>query len=269
MSEMLPRISVVVPSFNQACWIGKTLHSIVRQGYPELELIVIDGGSSDGSQEIIRQFQPYISYFVSEPDGGQVNGLIKGFSRATGDILCWINSDDLMVGDCMREAAAYLTANADAGAVYGDTVWIDAEGRTLKGQREIDFDPFLWLHTYNYIPGMSMYWRRSVYERVGGLNPQFDLAMDADLWFRISRVSRIGHVRRFWSGMRYYPEQKNRRLRAQSDREDNMIRAAHWGTDRPPLLTARRVVARGIRVLRRIAARSYDWQNGPLPASLE
>lgn len=264
-----PRISVVVPSFNQARWIGITLRSIVGQNYPDLELIVIDGGSTDGSQKVIEQFEANLAYWVSEPDGGQVNGLIKGFARATGDILCWINSDDLMLGQSMQEAAAYLGHHADAGAVFGDTVWIDEIGKTLRGQREIDFDRFLWLHTYNYIPGMSMYWRREVYEAVGGLNPKFDLAMDADLWLRISQVSRIGHVRQFWSAMRYYPEQKNRRLRDRSNLEDEMIRSGYWGADRPAFVGARRAVARGMRVLRRVATRSYDWQNGPLPASVE
>ncbi|MBN9309601.1 glycosyltransferase family 2 protein [Devosia sp.] len=264
-----PRISVVVPSYNQARWLGIALRSIVRQRYPELELIVIDGGSTDGSQDIIRDLEAHIAYWVSEPDGGQVHGLIKGFARATGDILCWINSDDLMLAGSMREAANYLLEHPEAGAVYGDTIWIDEDGRTLKGQREIDFDRNLWLHTHNYVPGMSMYWRRSVFEQVGGLDPRYDLAMDADLWLRISQVSRIGHVRQFWSGMRYYPEQKNRRLRAKSNAEDEMIRAGYWGRDRPPLHGARRAVAKGIRVFRRLATRSYDWQNGPLPAFLE
>lgn len=264
-----PRISVVVPSFNQARWIGGTLSSIVRQNYPDLELIVIDGGSTDGSVDVIRQFESSIAYWVSEPDGGQVHGLIKGFRHATGDVLCWINSDDLMLGNSMHEAARHLDEHPESGAVYGDTIWMDENGHTLRGQREIDFDRFIWLHTYNYVPGMSMYWRRSVYEQVGGLNPRYDLAMDADLWLRISLVSRIAHVRRFWSAMRYYPEQKNRRLRAKSNAEDDEIRQSYWGTAQPPWLGLKRVAARGIRVLRRVASRSYDWQNSRLPTLLE
>lgn len=252
-----PRISVVVPSFNQAGYLGATLESVIAQNYPNLELIVIDGGSGDGSVEILRQYAPHLDFWVSEPDRGQTDALIKGFARASGDIFCWLNSDDLLEPGTLAEVADFFVSNPRVDAVFGDALWIDAGGRPLRRQREIPFNRFLWLHTYNYIPGMSMFWRREIYQRAGGLNPDFNLAMDADLWIRIADIGRIGHVRRVWSRMRFYPEQKNRRLRAASDAEDQRIRARYWGSERPLLYRTKKAVALAIRVAWKLATGCY------------
>jgi glycosyltransferase involved in cell wall biosynthesis len=244
----LPKISVVVPSFNQARFIQDTLLSVIKQNYPDLELIVIDGGSTDGSVEIIKKFSPFINYWVSEPDGGQTNGLIKGFNRSTGDIWCWLNSDDLHTPSTLFEVAQFFQKNHDADAVFGDALWIDENGKPLREQREISFNRFLWLYTYNYIPGMSMFWRKQLYKESGGLNPKYDLAMDADLWIRFADIGRIKHVRSIWSHMRFYPEQKNCRLREKSDAEDLMIRSRYWRAQQPSLYRTKLFFAKVIRV---------------------
>jgi len=255
---MMPKISVVVPSFNQAEFIEATLSSILEQRYENLELIVIDGGSSDGSVDIIKKYSSQLAYWVSEPDGGQTNGLIKGFRASTGEIQCWINSDDLMANNCLFEVADFFRKHSDAEAVFGNTTWINRDGQVLREQREIGFSKFLWMYTYNYIPGMSMYWKRSLYERIGGLNPKFNLAMDADLWIRFAQATRIRHVRRNWSYMRFYPEQKNRHLRTQSDVEDLDIRSRYWGSSRPALYSLKRLAALGIRVGLKLVTGCYS-----------
>lgn len=238
-----PKISVVVPSYNQASYLGATLASIVDQCYPNLELIVMDGGSTDGSVEVIKGFGNEITYWQSQKDGGQTAALVDGFDRSTGDIQCWLNSDDLHLPYTLSEVAAYFVRNPAVDAVYGDTVWIDAEGNELRKHKEIGFYRFLWTYTYNYIPGMSMFWRRGIYEKAGGLNPSFNLAMDADLWIRMADIGRIKHVRRYWSKMRFYPEQKNVRLRAQSDEEDMKIRRRYWVGARPRFYGTKKAVA--------------------------
>jgi len=242
------KFSVVIPSFNQARYLEDTIRSVLDQNYPELELIVIDGGSTDGSVEIIRKYEAAITYWVSEPDGGQTAGLVKGFSKATGEYQCWLNSDDQHMPWTLSEAANYLDTHPDIDAVFGNALWIDAEGQPIREQREIPFNRFIWMYTYNYIPGQSMFWRKSIYDRVGGLNPEFNLAMDADLWDRFASVGRIGHVRRIWSRMRFYEEQKNRALRDQSDLEDLKIRMRHWGGDYPRFYKLKKAVAQSIRV---------------------
>ena len=253
-----PKISVIVPSFNQVQYIESTLSSIVSQNYPSLELIIIDGGSTDGSVDIIQKFGRDISYWVSEPDGGQTQALIKGFKASTGEIQCWTNSDDLMAPGCLREVAEFFVSHPKIDAVFGNTTWIDKDGRVLREQREIPFNRFIWLYTYNYIPGMSMFWRREIYDKVGGLDPEFSLSMDADLWIRISEVGRIGNVRRTWSAMRYYKDQKNIRFRDESNIEDIRIRRRYWGSDRPPGYFAKKFSAQLLRIMWRLVTGCYS-----------
>lgn len=252
------KISVVVPSFNQGRYLRKTLDSIVGQNYPNLELIVMDGGSTDDSVPIIKEYENYITYWVSGPDGGQTPALVAGFARSTGDIQCWINSDDLMKPGCLAEVDQFFRQNPSAEFVYGDTTWIDKDGNVLREHREIDFNLFVWMYTYNYIPGMSAYWRRDLYQRAGGLDPSFNLAMDADLWARFAEVTKLHHVRRSWSCMRYYPEQKNVALRAASTEEDKRIRTRYWKSDKPRFSSAKRLAAQSIRMSARFLNGCYD-----------
>lgn len=212
-----PRITVVTPSYNQARFLEASLRSVHEQGYPNLEHIVIDGGSTDGSVEVIRKYADRLAYWVSEADKGQTDALIKGFLRASGDILAWLNSDDLYEPRTLWEVAEFFVRNPQVQFVYGDALWIDTGGRVLRAKKEIPFHRFIWLHDYNYIPQPSAFWRRGLYEAAGGLDLSFDLAMDADLWIRFADRTEPVHVRRIWSRMRLYPEQKNQRLRARSD----------------------------------------------------
>ena len=257
----LPKISVVVPSFNQAKYLELTLRCILDQNYPELELIVIDGGSKDESPEIIRKYEKHIQFWCSEPDGGQTQGLIKGFSHATGEIQCFLNSDDLFEPGVLQEVGRYFAQHPDVDAVYGNTMWIDFEGKAIRAQKEIPFNRFIYLYTYNYIPGMSMFWRRSIYDRVGGLNPNFQLAFDTDLWIRISdHRGKIKHVARQWSRMRFYPEQKTQRLLHVALGENMVIRSRYWkGQAMPSTYYLRRKVALAVRVLWKMVTGCYGW----------
>jgi glycosyltransferase involved in cell wall biosynthesis len=221
------RLSIVVPSFNQGEFLEETLRSLFDQqaiARDELEVIVIDGGSTDDSVAILERHADRLAYYVSEPDEGQTDALVKGFARATGDVLGWLCSDDLLEPTTVREVLDVFTARPESGFVYGDACWIDRQGNFIRWKREIPFNWFIWVYDHNYIPQPSTFWRRDLYERVGGLSREFDLAMDADLWARLARETRPVHVRAAWSRMRFYPEQKNQRLRAESDREDDVIR---------------------------------------------
>lgn len=244
-----PVISVIVPSFNQVSFLEETLLSVIQQNYPDLQLIVIDGGSTDNSVEIIKRYEHNIYYWVSEPDGGQTSGLIKGFDRSTGEIQCWLNSDDIHMPCTLHEVASYFQNHPSTDAVFGNTLWVDEKTRPIREQREIPFNRFIWMYTYNYIPGQSMFWRKSIYDKVGGLDPAFNLAMDADLWIRFATHGKIAHTRRIWSKMRFYPEQKNRSLRSDSDNEDLLIRKRYWGTSHPRFYVMKRATAYGLRII--------------------
>jgi glycosyltransferase involved in cell wall biosynthesis len=256
----LPKISVVVPSFNQAKYLELTLRSILDQSYPNLELIVIDGGSTDESPDIIRKYEGSIKFWCSEPDGGQTQGIIKGFSHATGDILCFLNSDDLFEPGCLGEVGRYFLKHPEADAVYGNALWIDGEGNAMRPQKEMPFNRFIFLHTYNYIPGMSMFWRRAIYDLAGGLNPAFQMAFDADLWMRISDHGKIKHVARQWSRMRFYAEQKTHRLSDLTIHEDMLVRSRYWKNhEMPSTYYLRRKIAISIRIVWKLVTGCYGW----------
>lgn len=252
-----PKISVVTCSYGQARYLDATLRSVIEQGYGKLEYIVVDGGSQDGSVDIIRGHAAALAWWVSEPDRGQTDALIKGFAHANGDIQGWLCSDDLLLPGALAEVARFFERHPEVDAVYGDSVWIDAAGNFLRCKREIAFDRFVMLFDHNYIPQPSMFWRRSLYERVGGLDPRFNLAMDNDLWERFSRHGRIAHLPVYLSCMRYYPAQKTRAMRPQGMREDAEIRSRD-ALGRVPLFAwPLRGGARLMRVLRKLAAGGY------------
>jgi glycosyltransferase involved in cell wall biosynthesis len=251
---LLPRISIVTCSFQQVRYLEQAMRSVLDQGYPWLDYVVIDGGSRDGSVDIIRRHADALAYWVSEPDEGQTDALIKGFRHCDGDVLGWLCSDDLLLPGALRTVAAYFAAHPEVAAVYGDALWIDGEGRFLRPKREMAFSRFVLLHDHNYIPQPSMFWRRSLYEAVGGLDARFDLAMDADLWERFSAHGRIAHIPVYLSCMRYYPNQKTRARRGDALREDAAIRARDTARGHRPDL---RLVARAMRVAAKLRAGGY------------
>lgn len=253
----LPKISIVTCSYQQARYLDATLRSVIEQGYGNLEYIVVDGGSQDGSAEVIRRHEAALAWWVSEPDRGQTDALIKGFRRASGDIQGWLCSDDLLLPGALEAVARFFTAHPEVDAVYGDSVWIDDTGDFLRCKREIDFDRFVLLFDHNYIPQPSMFWRRTLFDRVGGLDPRFDLAMDNDLWERFSRHGRIAHLPSYLSCMRYYAAQKTRALRPQGMREDAEIRSRNALGRLPLVARPLRWGARLLRVLRKLAAGGY------------
>lgn len=258
-----PKISVITVSYNQAEYLEQTLQSVLDQGYPNLEYIVIDGGSTDGSVQILGRYSRSFTYWVSEPDDGQTDGLIKGFQKATGEIECWLNSDDLFELDALRVVAEFFVKHPEANVVYGDSVWIDRDGSPIRPKNEHAFNRFIWTYDHNYIPQPSTFWRRALYEKVGGLDPTFNLAMDADLWMRFAEVTRLHHIPIVLSRIRTYPEQKNRRLRADSDREDWVIRQRFVGNVSPGTRKMKKVVAKTIRIAWKLAAGAYWWNRRP------
>ena len=221
------KLSIVIPTLNQGEYIEATLDSLLAQcdvTHEELEIIVIDGGSRDGTIGAVKLRESRIAKWVSEPDRGQTDALRKGFSYATGDIFGWLCSDDLLEPWTAREVLDFFQRTPQVDFVYGDAAWVDRSGSFLRPKKEIPFNWFIWLHDHNYIPQPAAFWRRSLHERVGGLHAGFDLAMDADLFARFALETRPTHMSRPWARMRSYPEQKNQRLREASNREDRIIR---------------------------------------------
>lgn len=253
-----PRITVVTPSFNQVEYLEETLETIHGQGYPELEHIVMDGGSTDGSVDVIRRWAEHLDYWQSEPDGGQTSALRRGFELATGEILCWLNSDDLYEPWTLREVGEFFLSNPEAEVVYGDSTWISDTGEFIRPKREHPFSRFIFLYDHDFIPQPSTFWRAGLYQRVGGLDPSFDLAMDADLFIRFADVTKVHHRRRPWSRMRLYPDQKNQRLRSKSNLEGRRIRSRYLGDKSDSSLRWRHQAARALRIGWKVTTGRYS-----------
>jgi glycosyltransferase involved in cell wall biosynthesis len=253
----LPSISLVTCSFQQGRYLEQTIRSVLAQRYPALEYVVIDGGSTDASVAIIERYASALAYWVSEPDRGQTDALIKGFARSSGELCGWLCSDDLLLPGALHAVGEFFGRHPRVMAAYGDALWIDAAGRFLRPKREMPFNRFVLLHDHNYVPQPSMFWRRALYDAVDGLDRGFDLAMDADLWARFSAQTRIAHIPRYLSCMRSYPEQKTRSRRDEGRREDGRIRddsgAPGAATARPLL----RLAARCVRVATKALAGGY------------
>lgn len=261
MKASLPVISLVTCSYQQARFLEATIRSVLDQQYPALEYIIVDGGSSDGSKEIIQRYSGSLAWWVSEPDAGQTDALIKGFSRATGDICGWLCSDDLLLPGALEKVASFFLRHEQTQAMYGDSIWIDINGEPIRSKREMGFNRFVFLHDHNYVPQPSMFWRRALYEKVGGLSPEFNIAMDNDLWERFSQSERIAHLPEYLSCMRYYSQQKtlSKELKPQGFREGTIV------MERGSKLARNRVLrhplhlsAKAMRFVRRAAAGGYQ-----------
>lgn len=205
----LPLVSIITPSYNQAHFIEETIQSVLQQDYPNIEYIVIDGGSDDGSLEIIQQYAEQISYWISEPDQGQTDAINKGFARAGGEILAWINSDDTYLPHAVSEAAAHLQNNPQTGMVYGDANLIDESGSVIGKfpARQTDYKRLR--RGYVHIPQQASFFRAGLWKQVGPLDPSFYFAMDYDLWVRLSKVSHLQYHPGIWANFRLHGSGKS------------------------------------------------------------
>ncbi len=204
----VPLVTMVTPSLNQGAFLEQAMLSVLQQDYPAIEYIVMDGGSSDGSVEIIRRHQDRLAYWVSEPDAGQSVAINRGFARAKGTVFAWLNSDDLLMPSAVSIAMHFLEAEPDVGLVYGDRVEINGEGKTIGYLRCPPHDPEMFRKDVT-LPQETVFFRRGVYEAVGGLDEDLHFAMDLDLWCKIARVARMRHIPAFLARFRRHHRSKS------------------------------------------------------------
>jgi glycosyltransferase involved in cell wall biosynthesis len=206
----LPRITVVTPSFQQAQFLGKTIESVLDQNYPDLEYFVVDGGSSDGSVDTIRRYASKLSWWTSEADRGQSHAINKGLSRATGDVLCWLNSDDYFAPDTLRWIGELFSHTSAPKAVAGDCVRLFDDGRPArhdKGQSAALVDLLSYWRPYA-MHQPSIFWNRAVFDRVGLLREDLHLIMDFEYWVRIAEVCSFEYVPRVLSYSHFHKNAK-------------------------------------------------------------
>lgn len=226
-----PLVSIITPSFDQARYIEATMQSVFMQDYPRIEYIIVDGGSTDGTVDIIKKYAMEsgsslhsqgvlpnsqqqavglhkINWWVSEKDKGQTDAINKGFARATGDILAWINSDDTYEPGAVSAAVQFLQEYPEVGMVYGDCNFINESGKVIGKFNAAQTDHRLIRQGYVHIPQQTMFFRADLWKQVGPLDPSFYFAMDYDLWTRISARSEIKYVPQTWANFRLHTSGK-------------------------------------------------------------
>ncbi|MFC1462238.1 glycosyltransferase family 2 protein [Verrucomicrobiota bacterium] len=188
-----PLVSIVTPSFNQGAFLEETILSVLGQDYPNIEYIIMDGGSTDGSVDTIRKYAGRLAYWASERDEGQTDALMKGFAKATGKYLGWLCSDDVLEPSMVSISVDCHERFPEVGCTFGDRVRIDGKGNIYSLQRCPRFRPW-FLRAGLGLPQETSLMKRDAFEKAGGLDSSLQMAMDYDLWCRISRAAAIRHI---------------------------------------------------------------------------
>lgn len=208
-AEQLPKISIVTPSYNQAAYLARTMDSVLNQGYPNLEYVVQDGASKDGSREVLEAYSDRLTHWESVPDNGQTHAINMGFRHVSGDILAYLNSDDVLLPGALHYVAEYFVRHPEVEAVYGHRLIIDEQDREIGRwvMPPHDAEVLTWA---DFVPQETLFWRRSAWERIGSqLDESFQFAMDWDLLLRLQAAGvKMVRLPRFLGGFRVHPQQK-------------------------------------------------------------
>jgi GT2 family glycosyltransferase len=209
LPDPAPTISIVTPSFRQGRFIERTIHSVLEQEYPALEYIVQDGGSIDETLEVLRRFDGRLTHWASEPDEGQAEAINRGFARTTGEIMAWLNSDDLLLPGALACVSSYFAKHPDVDVVYGHRVMIDEEDGQI-GAWILPRHSNRALMLADWIPQETLFWRRRIWDAVeGSVDPSFKYALDWDLLLRFREAgANMVRLPRFLGAFRVHDEQK-------------------------------------------------------------
>ena len=237
-------VSIITPSFNQARYLEQTIQSVLEQDYPSIEYIVVDGASTDGSVDVIEKYANKLAWWVSEKDSGQADAINKGFLRATGEIVAWLNSDDYYLPGAISAAVKAFEENPDVLLVYGNMLAVDERGNSFNAlhYKQLTLQDLL---CFQIIGQPAVFFRREVLSKAGMLDPTFHFLLDHHLWIRIAQHGRILHVDQTWAAARYHAEAKNRAKAAEFGRE--AFRVLAWAESQPNLGEAIRPVERRAR----------------------
>jgi len=204
----LPLVTIVTPSYNQGAFIKATIQSVLEQDYPNIEYLIIDGGSTDETLTILRRQSSRVRW-TSEPDDGQGDAIRKGFGLAHGEILAWLNADDVYLPGAVGHAVAALRKSPSVPLVYGNAEEIDREGAPVRPSNQVQaFDLDRLINDLDFIVQPATFFRREPYFAVGGLDPGLTYCMDYDLWIRLAQVGGASFIPEVLAQVRVYPQTK-------------------------------------------------------------
>lgn len=226
-----PKISIITPSFNQRRFIEETIKSVLLQDYPDFEHIIIDGGSTDGTKEILKKY-PHLKV-ICEPDNGQAEAVNKGFKIATGEIFGWINSDDTYLPSVLKRVAEEINPEEGRFVVMGRCAFVDENceftGKEHKGNFTMHSE-YIKIWNGNAIPQPSVFFHRRVYEECGGLDESLHFALDYDFFLKVTKKFKIYKINDRWAAYRTHPDSKSIKLtEAEGLKEQIMVSKRYWG----------------------------------------
>ncbi len=231
-TDKQPLVSIITPSYNQADYLEQTILSVLEQDYPNIEYLVVDGGSTDGSVEIIKKYADRITWWVSEKDKGQADALNKGMGRAKGEIVAWLNSDDVYQPGAIRQAVEVLQQNPEVGMAYSKLHSIDRWGEVFNTISYQQFD-LLDLLTFQIIGQPTVFMRHEILRKAGSLDASYNYLLDHHLWLRMLRLAPIKYVPVVWASARHHPSAKNVAQATRFGQE--AFRILDWAKDQPVL----------------------------------
>ncbi len=210
-SRNYPKITVITPSYNQGQYLEETIRSVILQGYPYLEYFVIDGGSHDGSVDIIKKYEKWITWWISEPDKGQSQAINKGFSKSSGEIIAWLNSDDIYLSNTLAYISEAANDNPDIGMFYGSAWFVDENG--IKNGKYLGTPLHLGKRKYKFwkgwsVPQPTLFFRRSLLEKAGMLDESLHYALDYDWVIRAVKIAKYRCLERILANYRLHSKSK-------------------------------------------------------------
>jgi glycosyltransferase involved in cell wall biosynthesis len=229
-SNSLPAFTIVTPSFNQGDFLEETIQSVLAQNYPNLEYVVMDGGSTDRSVEIIRKYESHLHHWESHKDSGHVDATYRGFEWGRGELLGWVSSDDLLLPGCLHKVGRYFAAHPEIVCVIGGAVIIDQDSRPLRSRsgtalcnlgNRMTFDKLLFKHCSFNQP--ASFWRRSAFESGGGFDRRLKFSHDYDMYFRLAQQGPFGQIKDWLACFRLHSTSKTSTLQALCAAENELL----------------------------------------------